>query len=107
MPPSDHKGMEHGGLGTIRTAEGAPLSRTRKRSRARDASRVCTRAPILDPRAHTTDAAPRGAPALDCEGESDDGGISVQSLLDLRDAITLLEGIDSSEAWQRLGSPLD
>jgi hypothetical protein len=51
--------------------------------------------------------APRGAPALDREEESDDGGIGVQCLLDLRDAITLLEGIDSSKAWQRLGSPLD
>lgn len=39
--------------------------------------------------------------------ESDDGSMSVQCLLDLRDAITLLEGRDSSEAWQRLGALLD
>lgn len=36
--------------------------------------------------------------------ESDDGRMSVPCLLDLRDAITLLEGIDSSEALQRLGA---
>ena len=39
--------------------------------------------------------------------ESDDGGMSVQYLLDLRDAITLLEGIDSPEALQRRRSLLD